>query len=401
MEKLNGIVRYTYDAAGNIETDLFWHNTFDAADQLIAAEECSLPPHCKHRAYTYNGEGERTGATPPNGPATAYGYNKDEELISVQRPEEGTTTKIEDSYAYNGEGVRTSQTVAGMKSYLIWDEAEGLPTLLDDGANSYIYGPEGLPIEQVNNSTGAVVYMHHDQQGSTRLLTSSTGEVVRDCSYGPYGTPSCVGSVSTPLGYDGEYTNADTGLQYLSAREYDPETGEFMSVDPLSRWTHAPYAYGLDDPLRYYDPTGLVSFGEVVGAVEDGGQFLIEHRVEVGLGLGAVAFATGGAAVTPLVESGALTTALGYVSAGAGSGATTLDTDRCIGGDPTACVGTGLGIAALGLGGPEALASRGLIPNKPVFQGLAGGGLVIGGYGTVADLVTGAPNFLEPLFSCP
>lgn len=31
-------------------------------------------------------------------------------------------------------------------------------------------GPSDLLIEQINNSTGAVQYLHHDQQGSTRLL---------------------------------------------------------------------------------------------------------------------------------------------------------------------------------------------------------------------------------------
>jgi hypothetical protein len=74
---------------------------------------------------------------------------------------------------------------------------------------SYIYGPEGLPIEQVSSS-GTVSYLHHDQSGSTRLLTSSTGEVVGKCSYGAYGSPDCEESEKTPLGYDGQYTGVET-----------------------------------------------------------------------------------------------------------------------------------------------------------------------------------------------
>ncbi len=31
--------------------------------------------------------------------------------------------------------------------------AEELPLILSDGTNSYIYGPGGLPIEQINNTT--------------------------------------------------------------------------------------------------------------------------------------------------------------------------------------------------------------------------------------------------------
>ena len=39
--------------------------------------------------------------------------------------------------------------------------------------HSYIYGPYGLPVEQIS-SGGTVTYLHHDQQGSTRLLIGST-----------------------------------------------------------------------------------------------------------------------------------------------------------------------------------------------------------------------------------
>jgi RHS repeat-associated protein len=35
-----------------------------------------------------------------------------------------------------------------------------------------------------------------------------------------------------PLGYAGQYTDPNTGLVYLTARWYDPTTGQFMSVDP-------------------------------------------------------------------------------------------------------------------------------------------------------------------------
>jgi uncharacterized protein RhaS with RHS repeats len=95
---------------------------------------------------------------------------------------------------------------------------------------SFIYGPNGLPIEQINNSTGTATYLHHDQQGSTRLLTGSTGKVEGKCSYSAYGTPTCEGTATTPLGYDAQYTSADTGLVYLRNRVYDPATAQFLTV---------------------------------------------------------------------------------------------------------------------------------------------------------------------------
>jgi RHS repeat-associated protein len=112
-----------------------------------------------------------------------------------------------------------------------------------------MYGPYDMPIEQIS-SDGTVEYLHHDQQGSTRLLTGSTGTVTGKCTYSPYGTPTCEGTATTPLGYDGQYTNSDTGLIYLRAREYDPATAQFLSVDPAVPLTRAPYNYAGDNPVN-------------------------------------------------------------------------------------------------------------------------------------------------------
>jgi RHS repeat-associated protein len=114
-----------------------------------------------------------------------------------------------------------------------------------------------MTVEQINNTTDTVLYLHHDQQGSTRLLTGSTGKVEGSYSYSPYGTPEHTGTATTPLGWDGQYTSSDTGLVYLRAREYDPATAQFLGVDPLVGQTHAPYNYAGDDPLNEADPTGL------------------------------------------------------------------------------------------------------------------------------------------------
>src|ERR1700733_9909710 len=63
---------------------------------------------------------------------------------------------------------------------------------------SFIYGPGDLPIEHINDTTGTVTYLHHDQAGSTRLITGSTGTVTGKCSYGPYGTQTREGTDTTP-----------------------------------------------------------------------------------------------------------------------------------------------------------------------------------------------------------
>jgi hypothetical protein len=44
----------------------------------------------------------------------------------------------------------------------------------------------------------------------------------------------------------------------LVGRYYDPQTGQFVSVDPLVDQTEAPYAYVKGDPVDGTDPLGLV-----------------------------------------------------------------------------------------------------------------------------------------------
>jgi len=126
---------------------------------------------------------------------------------------------------------------------------------------SLTYGPSNLTIEQINTSTGAVLYLHHDQAGSSRLLTGSTGKAEATFTYGPYGAlTGCTGTATTPLGYDGQYTNSDTSLIYLRARNYDPVTGQFLTVDPLRAITKTPYNYAADSPVNHVDPFGLETF---------------------------------------------------------------------------------------------------------------------------------------------
>ena len=137
---------------------------------------------------------------------------------------------------------------------------EALPSILNDGTNSYVYGPGGLPVEQVSGG-GTVTYLHHDQAGSTRLLTGSTGTVVGAYTFDAYGTQTGhTGAATTPLGFDGQYTSSDTGLIYLRARTYDPATAQFLTVDPMAGVTRAPYNYAEDNPLNDGDASGLSSW---------------------------------------------------------------------------------------------------------------------------------------------
>jgi len=230
--------------------------TYDNAHELTGTTTLSGTAILHNLSFVYNKNGDRTSQTDSvSGAKSTFGYDQADRLITATI---GITTS---SYSYDGDGLRQSKTVTTTQGTTTtaetWDSAEGLPALLQDGGTRYVMGPDGLPIEQVN-ADGSVQYYLRDQLGSTRALLDSAGHTVATDSYDAYGNPTGrTDSATTPFGYAGEYTDAETGFQYLRARYYDPATQQFVSVDPLVDQTGQPYAYVADDPLNMIDPTGL------------------------------------------------------------------------------------------------------------------------------------------------
>jgi RHS repeat-associated protein len=254
---------YEYDAANNPTKTGASTNTFNADDQLEKGTSAT---------YAYDAAGERTKMTPSTGPATTYTYSLAGNLASVELAKEGKKAGFTDTYTYDGNNLRASQTIAGVQSFLTWQMTESVPPLLNDGTNSYIYGPKGLPIEQINNE-GKVLYLHHDEQGSTRMLTGGTGTKEATFTYDAYGnTTGTTGTATAALGYNGQIASSDSGVIYLRARTYDPKTAQFLSVDPIAEQTREPYTYAGDNPLTFGDRAGLfpweaIAEGLGVGAV--------------------------------------------------------------------------------------------------------------------------------------
>ncbi|MEO6045229.1 MAG: RHS repeat-associated core domain-containing protein [Tepidiformaceae bacterium] len=128
--------------------------------------------------------------------------------------------------------------------------------MLDDGAR-YVYG-EGL----VSQTSGANTYYYlADGLGSTMKTVDATGAVVNGYTYDIYGKKtSSTGSQPNEFDFAGQQTDP-TGLQYLRARYSDPETGGFVSRDPLSAtpgWPGNPLGYVGGNPASRVDPSGAV-----------------------------------------------------------------------------------------------------------------------------------------------
>ena len=81
-------------------------------------------------------------------------------------------------------------------------------------------------------------------------------------------------TIRQPFKYSGEFWDDSSKLQYLRARWYDPSIGRFISEDTYEGDITNPlslnlYTYALNNPMKYWDPTGHIS--DVRGA--EGGGF--------------------------------------------------------------------------------------------------------------------------------
>jgi RHS repeat-associated protein len=241
--KSNGTL-FEYDKANNVTKISPATYTYDKADQIATASNAT---------FEFNKLGQRVKETPSGGSATTYSYDQAGNLIASKSPES------ENTFQYDGTGLRTKETKGASTYPMNWDLSSELPLMIRGGNDYFIYGPEGLPIEQI--TSGSATYLHHDQLGSVRVLTNSSGEVSGTYRYGPNGAFwKHTGTGTSLMGFAGQY-RMHTGNQliYLRARTYDPVTGQFLSVDPIADATGESYSYAVDNPINLGDPSGLYS----------------------------------------------------------------------------------------------------------------------------------------------
>jgi hypothetical protein len=91
-----------------------------------------------------------------------------------------------------------------------------------DSTNAYIFAGSGTPAEQVNLSTGTIVYLVADSLGSVRGAVASSGSLSGSVDYDAWGNPETAGGLSsyTPFGFAGAYTDL-SGMVYLIGRYYE------------------------------------------------------------------------------------------------------------------------------------------------------------------------------------
>ena len=103
-----------------------------------------------------------------------------------------------------------------------------------------------------------VYFIHTDHLGTPRVVSDQVGTVVWKADYDAFGKAALTTNVyALNLRFPGQYFDAETNLHYNYFRDYDPSVGRYLQSDPIGlEGGINTYAYALNNPLRYVDPSG-------------------------------------------------------------------------------------------------------------------------------------------------
>lgn len=200
-----------------------------------------------------------------------YKYDADNRL-SEATGRTGETVDYEQDNKYNGFGQRVRKKEGSDETNYFYDGTAVLYTEDGNGETTTfnLIGTEdnilftARPAEEEETSFYSYT---RDLRESTINLVGSDGSSVRSYSYDDFGETKVMGSgdFCNEVCYGAGIYDDTTGLYYLNARYYDPDTGNFLTQDTYrgsrSRTeTLNLYGYCAGNPINYTDPSGHCLF---------------------------------------------------------------------------------------------------------------------------------------------
>ncbi|MCP4166316.1 MAG: hypothetical protein GY759_10535 [Chloroflexi bacterium] len=239
---------YGYDAAGNRTSKNSVTYTYNAANQLNSSSD----------GWTFNYDANGNLRTKSQaGQTTTYSWDSSDRLAKIDFPD-GSYSE----YSYDALDRRISKRDrAGKITYFVYDGLSLVQEVAADGAVlvNYVYDGLDHPIAMTLN--GTTYFYFYDQLGSVVGLSNGAGQVITTYRYDPWGNIiASAGSnpnLPNPFRYVGREWDEESGLYYMRARYYDPQTAQFISRDPLPAFfVDNVYAYAGNNPVNTSDPFG-------------------------------------------------------------------------------------------------------------------------------------------------
>nr|WP_308114672.1 polymorphic toxin-type HINT domain-containing protein [Streptomyces sp. ISL-12] len=267
---------YTYDvvgnrlsetrhatAAGDSDTERSYHYPDPGAvrPHTLSSVDTTTGTVKSTDSFTYDDGGNTRTRQLGDGTSQTLDWDAEGHLAKVTQPVEGGSDQVTE-YLYDAEGNRLiGRTPTETTLYLGATEitlAKGATT-----AKGTRYLDVGGGHQAVQANDGTISFTLADHHGTAQLSVNATTQAITQRRTLPFGEPR--GTEPTTWtgtkGFVGGTTDTTTGLTHLGAREYDPATGRFLSVDPVftgddPQQMHG-YTYAKNNPLTHSDPSGL------------------------------------------------------------------------------------------------------------------------------------------------
>ena len=290
IDAKKGATRYEYDPRGHLIAAMFpdgttQHRASDAVSNLFKTAEKSDRVYGRggrlERAngneYRYDGHGNLLEKVLADGGRWKYVWSPSGRLLEVQRPDGKRV-----AFAYDALGRRVRKEWEGAITEFVWDgddlvhervtTAEGTHAPLV----TWIFEPGTFaPVAKFEGRKRYAVVTDH--LGTPTLLMTEAGKLAWKAQLDVYGVPreeqagiARGDATGNPWRYPGQYEDAETGLYYNRFRYYDPESGRYISEDPIDLGGGLfQYAY-VENPTFWTDVFGLAKDPVRLG---EGGQF--------------------------------------------------------------------------------------------------------------------------------
>jgi len=288
-------IKYSYDADGNRLTvsggSAEGTYIYDHIHQLIGITTAT-----GDETYTYDAGG-RIASITRDGSTWNLEYNS-ADLITRITDAEGNVI-VEYEYDSSGRRVGATDSTAS-RDYLVAPMGNSdleSPHLVTDSngdlISAYIYGG-AMPLMRLDGSGNPVYYLT-DAMGSVIGLADVSGIEVADFRYDSFGnlrsSTGVEGDREELAGGDfrfqGQWLSSRTDLYHFRARDYDPESGRFVSRDSVELIEYEPessnpYQFVYNNPYVYSDPTGAVTLNElsIRNVIEDILNTIQQHAVQ-------------------------------------------------------------------------------------------------------------------------
>ena len=193
------------------------------------------------------------------------------------------------SYIYDSQG-RVIRQSNGLEFFY---DYEGIAACrYNDQLYLYITDGQGNVIALIDTNGNVVVQYWYDAWGNHKIVDANGNEIT---------SSNHLGNLN-PFRYRGYYYDVETGLYFLQTRYYDPEVGRFLNrdsveyADPETINGLNLYAYCLNNPVEYVDPTGEAAWYEWLVA----GILIIGSAIAAPLTMGTSLVAAGALAAVAL-----------------------------------------------------------------------------------------------------